>query len=132
MNLNLFAHILQDADAGEIGKSIFVHFMPATVRTGLLVKAPVEGSAFNAELPGYVCGKFQVISRAPTYADAEILIKKAVDALHTQQIRAFDPPEHGFRQINLIVPTHYPWTYPRSDSSDIESSVNFDCSAVIE
>ena len=131
MKLDYFAEKLEQAGLGLRSKTIFIHRMPQDCKRGLLVKAPIQSQPIDYYLPGLISPNIQVIARANHPEDGESLINDASLALTTQLRQNFDPPLHGIIQINYIRPTHLPWNYPRSDSSEMEWSVNFDCSLVI-
>lgn len=101
-------------------KTIFVNFMPATVKKGILVRQDYLGIQVDHELPGYFQTLFQIIVRTPGYAEGEALANSVFDALNRERVVI------GSMQVKYIRPSQKPIVYPASNGDLIEFLINID------
>lgn len=128
MRVDILAKVLESADAGIRGITIFAHHMPAECTQGLLIKLPLTGINNDHNLPNYFTGRVQVIVRAETQLPGDVLCQKVIDALHSSVVRKFyDPvlPNMPVMQINQMLSEHLPIQFPRLEGGGIEWSLNF-------
>jgi len=124
------AKMLADASLGTLGTTIFVHGMPPTIKTGLVVLSALSGNDIDyAGLPDLRREGFQVIARDTGAPAAMALAVQASNALTLpaswRQLPAFDSIPAAW--VLYIRPRHSPFVFPRSDVGDVyEASVNFD------
>lgn len=126
MRSDILEGILEAAGVGVPGENLFSHQIPATMKEGIMIKLPLDGTPVNNYLPGFFKSTFQVIVRATTNAEGELKCREVIDALVSQQGRDFyDAPGKLAMRIELLVLDRLPIRYPRQDSNAIEWSVNF-------
>jgi hypothetical protein len=125
------AVMLQAASLGTIGTTIFVHRMPATLVSGLVVLSALGGVDIDYDgLPELRRENFQVIARHSTPNGAQALARRVSTAL-TLLAAWRTVPAYGTAipaaRVLYIRPRHSPIVFPRSDAGDLyEASVNFD------
>jgi hypothetical protein len=130
MKLELLAQVLQDADCGVIGETIFVHRMDAETRIGILLRNPLDGTPVDPNLPGYYRSKLQAIVRHDSQAEGDLLADKVGKALKMFNRRFTGPGNQLVMKVNHIFPSQLPITYPRLPGQGIEWSLNFTTSYV--
>lgn len=113
---------LQTLGVGTAGKTIFVNTLPADAKKAVLLRNSLDGTVIDYELRGYVKTSFQVIVRSANYADGELLIAKAVNALHVSNTQIGDV------MFNFIRPSTEPISFPISEGNLVEMMVEMDAS----
>ena len=133
MRLDKIARIIQDAQLGTEGQTIFIHQMPAECQRGILIKPPAGGVYVDNTLPGYFRSTLQIIVRAQTHLDGEEFSAKVMKAVvHKQSRDYFDQPGNQFAmRINYLLAEQLPLRYARLDGNGIEWSLNFLTSYVL-
>lgn len=126
MSLTKIAEILEDAGVGTRGREIFVNFLPAPSREGILLRDPFGGMTIDHELPGFRQTDFMLISRANGYQASMELMTKAIDALGALK----KVERHGL-YIHYMRARHEPFAYAPSPSGLVEMIVNIDSCWVI-
>lgn len=118
MILKEMANILVSNDLGVLGVNLFIHHMPQTVESGILLLDRMPGATIDHELRGMLRGGFQAIVRTTTYD--ETLARAIMNALSIESriVEGLD--------VKYILPKSEPFAYPATDGKNIEYSVNFD------
>jgi hypothetical protein len=131
--LAIIAKIISDAGLGIEGETLFTHHMVSEVKKGVLIKPPFEGVDVDDYLPGYYVHGFQLIVRAQTYEEGEPYADQLIEAVRIRQETDFvNPGTSDFiAQIKYLRPLKLPIAYPRSDSGDLEWSINFQICYVV-
>lgn len=123
---------LTAAGLGVSGQSMFRQFMPATVKIGVMLKAPLTGVAIDPYLPGYYKPTLQVIVR---HTNPEVGEKLAMDVMEALTVQGPEfhaaTSEHGAVQIMRFFPRELPIRFPRLDGNELEWSLNFETAFVI-
>lgn len=101
-------------------KNIFVSHMPATVKSGILIRPDYLGTPYDHELPGYYRTSFQVIVRDPGHAEGQTLADKVCVILNKERTVI------GSMQVHYIRPSERPYVYPASEGDYLEFSTYFD------
>lgn len=114
------AELIETASLGRAGRDLFVHFMPHTIKKGILLIDGVSGSKRDPYIPGYRRGKFQAIVRTTTRLEGENLAFQLADLLTLDNTRLTGV------HVKRIAPIHDPLVYPYSDGSALEFSTNFE------
>ena len=122
MDLMPIVAILEAANVGVRGQSIFIAAMPVTCKKGILFRDNAAGSKIDWNLPGYYKTSFTGIARAQTYEDCNSLILAASQAL-TINVDFQVPNSYLIRRI---LPMNLPNIYPLSDGVYFESSVRYE------
>ena len=81
MNLLQLADELETAGVGIKGETIFIHNMPSTCKTGVMLRGKFTGTKIDHELPGFYKTDVSLIVRTGNYATGEALMNEAVAAL---------------------------------------------------
>jgi hypothetical protein len=125
------ALMLEQAGLGRRGETIFVHFMPAEVGSGIVLLDSLSGREIDyAGLPELRRFEFQAIIRDPKPLSARLKAQSVIDAITMlpawREIPAINRDIPAARVL-YIRPRHAPIIYPRADAGDgYEASVNFD------
>lgn len=113
----------------EAQGSFFVEEMPADVRIGVMLRAPLSGILIDPHLPGYYRTKLQVIVRHIDPVEGARLADAVQKTLEVQAVEKHEAtPERGEVQINLFQPIALPIRYPRLEGGTIEWSLNYEAS----
>jgi len=112
------AKILQDAQLGVPGQSLFIFHVPDAVKSCIVIIDSLDGVERDESLPGYKKASFKVIVRQADYTSAVSIANKVVAALdlHRQSVNGI--------YINRMRATHDPIAFPVPDSDVIEVAVN--------
>ena len=119
--------ILQDANIGVIGTSIFGYYMPPDVNTGILVVSSLSGASISYETPNFrKDDRFQIITRAPSSTAALNLMRKVSIALTLTKDQTIPSLQTGIPDLCFIYirPAHDPIVFPRLQSGLTECSLN--------
>lgn len=117
MNLLQLADVLEQADIGVKGETIFVNNMPSSSRTAVMLRGKFTGTKIDHELPGFYKTDIMLVVRAVDYAAGETLIERAVVALTLSEK---DLSEYYIRYCR---PESLPAVYPLSDGDNMEFAV---------
>lgn len=63
MFIEAFASLMQKAKIGTVGTDIFCHYLPANVKSGVLLINPNTGISIDHELQGFYHESFTIIVR---------------------------------------------------------------------
>lgn len=121
MNLMPFADLLEIANLGVKGQSIFLNMMPAEAESAILLRGPLSGTPINYELTNYFRTEIQVIVRSNSYPDGEALIGQVMGALTLQEV-AVDTACY----VKQCRPRAEAAAFPLSRGNLIEFNVMFD------
>lgn len=119
MNLEVLAHKLQTDGVGIKGVNIFVHHMPQSAETGILLKMPYIPPLIDYELPGYRRERFNLIVRSKKYQTGEELARKAVTSLTLSETQLTGMDIRYMRPERDLVP------YPLNEADMTEFLVIF-------
>lgn len=117
MFIEAIAGLMQKAKIGTVGTNIFCHYMPADVKSGVLLVNPNTGVKIDHELQGFYHDSCTIIVRNST-------ITKAVEKAN--QIMAIFPieeAESGGVYFRLVRPMAMPIIYPKNEGALIESGI---------
>lgn len=105
--IDTLANHLEDTGVGLVGKDIFVHFLPESAESGILL---LDNYVYKttSEIPGYRRGQFRIVVRAKTHKEGNTLSTQAIAALSMVR-RKFDGIE-----IKLLEQMHDPIAFPPS------------------
>lgn len=133
MRLDKISQIIQDAQLGVEGQTLFIYQMPAGCMRGILIKPPAGGVHVDNTLPGYFRSSLQIVVRAQSHMDGEKLANDVAKVVTQQQTRDFyDQPGNMFAmRINYLLSEKLPIRYQRLDGNGIEWSLNFITSYVL-
>lgn len=118
MILRELAEILHDNNLGTLGVNMFIHNMPQTASTGILLLERMSGDLIDREIKGMRNGGFQVVVRVPNYNDTLINSIIPLLTITGKVVKGID--------VKYILPRADPVVYPATDGNNIEYSVNFD------
>lgn len=121
MNLTPLVNLLEAANLGVKGKTLFDRMLPAECQQGVLLRSPLAGTKINPELPGFYQPDFQVIVRSVGYDDGEALMTQVMDAL-TFGERVVDT-----QTFQYCRPLMLPVAFPLSRGNLVEHTVQFRC-----
>jgi len=102
------------------GQTLFIHYMPQTIKIGALMLGKLTGTPIDPELPGYYKTGFRIIVRHQDIVDGLAMANQIKDALNMRNV------ELPGMSIRYIVPKHEPVLFPISEGDHLEISINFD------
>lgn len=117
MFIEAFASLMQKAKIGKVGTDIFCHFMPANVKSGVLLINPNSGIGIDHELQGFFYESFTIIVRNATITKTMEKANKIMDMLPVEEI------ESEGVHFRLVRPMTMPITYPKNDGALIEAGI---------
>lgn len=117
MFIEAFASLMEKAKLGKVGSDIFCHYMPANVKSGVLLINPNTGISIDHELQGFYHDSFTVIVRNATITKAVAKANKIMDMFPIEET------ESGGVYFRLIRPLAMPITYPKNDGALIEAGI---------
>jgi len=120
MKLESIGEFLADELALVVGQTLWIHFMPADVRQGVMLREPLGGSRIDPELPGWRKTEFQVIVRDSDYARGRALALEISGALLNTG------PELTDMTVRHLYPRADPYGYPLSIAALWEFQVVYD------
>lgn len=126
MTIEPIVKYLENLGFGEVGVSIFAHYMPSDVDVGILVIQSGLRTEIDPYIKGQRHGKFQVVVRHNGYSECTDVAHEVVERL---QVSRMDVEGVFFHQIRA---THEPLPFPPSDGNKVESSINFQAVYVSE
>lgn len=121
MNLMALADLLEAANLGKKGKSIFLNMMPAEAEQAVLLRHRLSGVTINYELPGYYKTQIQVIVRSRDFAAGEAFADQVNAALTMMSER-----QVGEMLVRYLRPQAKPTPFPLSKGNFIEFNTTFD------
>lgn len=104
----------------DVGTNVFVHALPSTVETGVMLASGYQGMPVDPYIPEYYKGPMQIIARAKKSAQAEAIASAISKALTMEEVTV------GNIIVRRCHPRHLPVPFPRSNGDYFEASVNFD------
>jgi hypothetical protein len=121
VNLMPFIDLLENANLGTRGESLFINMMPPTAHSAVLLKNRLTGTKIDHELPGYYQTKFNVVVRGTGYTIGEPgeLVDQVVAALTLSEGTL------GTMKINYVRPLHLPVVFPLSNGNILEWNIEF-------
>lgn len=127
MNLLPIANVIEDANIAVPGTNLFLHYFPAEIETGVLLRSPLTGTKIDYELPEYRKASFQAVIRTHSqkYSVGEALAKSVYAALNLEETQL----DTIF--VKYLRPRHEPVSFRGSPGNNIEFSINFDICFVI-
>lgn len=125
MRYDLIVAYLQAQGLGTAGVDVFAHRMPAHVKSGILIRGPLDGIKHDHYIPGYFKAPIQVIYRHFDQVTGDTKAKQISAALTLHNCQFSDagvPAMH----VQQMLPNTLPIHYPRLEGEGIEWSLNFD------
>lgn len=101
-----------------LGENVFVGHMPSSAERGILVANTLP--LVKDHYTKLINGRVQMISRASTPQDAELVMRKVSNLL-----TAWDLKDEKIRVLKIL-PVNEPYSYPRQDTGGFEASVSFE------
>ncbi|MBO6507507.1 MAG: hypothetical protein JJ979_03310 [Roseibium sp.] len=122
--LKNFVNMLAEAGLGIVGKTLFAAEMPAECDRGVLVRYPLDGVAIDPELPGYHRFDLEVIVRAKTVEDGDMLANQVMSVFHFDERKDVVDLGSGTVKftINYMKPRTLPRIFPRMEGNGREWS----------
>jgi hypothetical protein len=120
MQLEPIIQILEDAQLGQSGRTLFVGGMPASVRRGILLRGKLTGSQIDWNIPGRIKTGFQAIVRSEDVPEGQALAKAVAAAL------TFSDKQVDGMWLEYVRPKHLPIQFPNDEGGFTEFSINFD------
>ncbi|EKL0077514.1 hypothetical protein PP671_000149 [Escherichia coli] len=117
MFIEAFASLMQKAKIGTVGTDIFCHYMPANVKSGVLLVTPNTGITIDHELKGFYHDSFTVIVRNAAITKAVAKANKIMDMFPVEETVS-----EGV-YFRLVRPMSMPITYPKNEGSLIEAGI---------
>ncbi|EAQ4532544.1 hypothetical protein H9T76_003518 [Salmonella enterica] len=117
MFIEAFASLMQKAKIGVVGTDIFCHYMPASVKSGVLLINPNTGMSIDHELKGFYHDSFTIIVRNSTITRAVSKANKIMEMFPVEEKIADNV------YFRLIRPMSMPITYPKNEGALIESGI---------
>lgn len=125
MNLESIAEKLEQDGVGSRAHDIFINHMPTDAESGILLRDPYIGTAFDYELPNYRDTRFNVATRSKNYADAKNLMWSVIRSLMVSNTSLTG------MAVKFIRPRTEPIPFPKSVAGYYEFLVIFDAVYVI-
>lgn len=127
INLDVLTTLLTNAGV----TTVYQHYMPPEIKSGVLLRQPLEGVDHDHYLPGYFRAKVQAIVREQTHAAGETIANLVERTLTIKQRTTYkNESDEVVMVVNHLLPKTRPIRYPRSDGNGIEWSINFEYSMV--
>jgi hypothetical protein len=126
MRVEGLKNYIEGKGVGVSGVSLFVNFIPDTVKEGIMLSSGLIRDVINYELPGYHRASFQLIARSQQYQTGYDLIAAAAKALTFGSTRDIEGIIYNF-----VRPQHEAVNYPISSGNLIEFSQHFDACYVV-
>lgn len=117
MFIEAFANLMQKAKVGTVGADIFCHYMPANVKSGVLLINPNTGINIDHELKGFFYDSFTIIVRNSTITKTLEKANKIMDMFPVEET------ESEGVYFRLVRPMTMPITYPKNDGALIEAGI---------
>jgi hypothetical protein len=135
MQLEPFANLIVQAGLGVMGQSLFLHYMPPSIDSAIVILPSLAGSAISYEMPGWrKDAGFQVIVRDPLVAKGEPLARQIMAALTITKQTLL--PSYGPGMPALLLaycrPMQDPIVFARQKSGSWEVSVNYRAAYAIQ
>ncbi|WP_038345714.1 minor capsid protein [Acinetobacter sp. A47] len=103
---------INDIGLASQEENLFIHLMPNSISSGVLLSNPSEGMKINYEIKGYYNTEFRVVVRAEAYAAGNLLMQQISSSLTTSERRLED----------IVIKQCYPYSESVSQST-IDSSL---------
>ena len=123
MILESVAEHLALSGVGEVGKSVFVHFMPHSVKSGIILVSSDSGFSVDPELKNYYRDIFKFVVRAESISEGNNIMRAVLPVMDVEGVTINE------LTFNFIRPLTLPLPYPRDDSGGYEIScvMEFSC-----
>ena len=119
MKLEAVAQILHDGGIAIKGQNLYIHNMPESRQSGvLLIDDPDMPTDIDEYIPKLRKSHFRAVVRAPTYQEAMALAGQVSAALNV-----YNQTVNGLKFLRLR-PTYEPIAFPNTEADVIEVSVN--------
>ncbi len=120
--LGIFSNLLDDAEVGAIGSSIFEHEMPSSIERGVLIRATKDGIVVDPEIPDYYDFNLEVIVRAMTLEDGEGLLSTVQSTLTSdkEKIVSTSSDRQPIAKLNFMKPRKFPIVSSRPEGAGYE------------
>jgi hypothetical protein len=126
MKLDPLVDLLEAADCGTSGETIFTYKMPVECVEGILLQDSYFGTPIDWDLPGYRRGQFRLVTRSRDWDAGNALAQAASDALTMQQ-----PVQLDGMLMKQCLPQNDPRSYHRSAGNYWEFEVDFNATHVL-
>lgn len=110
--------ILQAAGVATLGDDLFIGTIPAEVKSGAMLRAPLAGALIDDGLGGFFPTEFQVIVRDP---DPLAGYNRCLAISQALRVNRYTSAENRI-EISWMVPKTLPISYPKGTADDIEVS----------
>ena len=117
MFVEAFAKLIQKKGLGKVGTDIFCHYMPAKVKSGILLINPNTGIAIDPDLQGFYFDSFTIVARNASITKSVEMANKIMDILPVSNV------ESDGVFFKMVRPMAMPITYPINDGSLIETGI---------
>ena len=108
MFVEAFAKLIQKKGLGKVGTDIFCHYMPAKVKSGILLINPNTGIAIDS---------FTIVVRNASITKSVEMANEIMDILPVSNV------ESDGVFFKMVRPMAMPITYPINDGSLIETGI---------
>lgn len=116
---------LFDANIGLSESNVFREYMPADIKSGVLIRSPLSGIKIDPNIPGWYKPRLQMIVRHHDIEAGINLAGQVVKAVRVEKSEIHEQTENGRVRVAIFTPEHLPIQFPRSDGNGIEWSINF-------
>jgi hypothetical protein len=118
--IEAFRDVIEAFALGKSGEGLFIMYMPAQCRNGILIRPPIAGVKIDQGLPGFRRSEYKVIVRGDSYTAVGELAELLIQSLSVKQVY-FDR-----FYVRYVHPATEPIFYPRGDSGLFEASMSFE------
>ncbi|MBS2140022.1 hypothetical protein KCA24_20315 [Escherichia coli] len=116
MFIEAFASLMQKAKFGTVGPDIFCHYLPANVKSGVLLINPNTGISIDHELQGFYPESFTTIVRGSSITTTVEKANKIIEMFPVEET------ESGGVYFRLVRPMAMPTLYPKNVGPLIEQA----------
>ena len=117
MFIEAFASLMQKAKIGTVGTDIFCHYLPANVKSGVLLINPNTGISIDHELQGFYHESFTIIVRGSSITTTVEKANKIIEMFPVEET------ESGGVYFRLVRPMGMPIISPKNDGALIEAGI---------
>lgn len=126
MIYDILAKKLHDSGLVQEGKSLFVHFMPADVKIGVMIKTPLTGISIDPFIEGWHKTELQLITRHVDPVEGIAMANEVARILLVEKPEYYEATaERTAAHIDVFYPRTLPIAYPRLEGNGIEISQHF-------
>nr|WP_277345907.1 minor capsid protein [Klebsiella pneumoniae] len=109
--------MIQKKGLGKVGTDIFCHYMPAKVKSGILLINPNTGITIDPDLQGFYFDSFTIVVRNASITKSVEMANEIMDILPVSNV------ESDGVFFKMVRPMAMPITYPINDGSLIETGI---------